>query len=91
MSDVRKHVNIPPVESPSLPCLSIDANVCRNPACDNFGVSELLFDSGSNGRHLLIPAGISPRMIDNLRILCREVSLVGKDMPVRMQGKRVRT
>ncbi|MCU7805434.1 MAG: hypothetical protein KZQ96_19760 [Candidatus Thiodiazotropha sp. (ex Lucinoma borealis)] len=28
------------MKSPSLPGFSIDANVCRNPACDNFGVSE---------------------------------------------------
>ncbi len=30
---------IPPVKSPSLPGFSIDANVCLNPACENFGVS----------------------------------------------------
>jgi len=40
MNCVRKHIKIPPVKSPSLPGLSIDANVCRNPACENFGVSE---------------------------------------------------
>lgn len=40
MNGVSEPVKIPPVESPSLPGFSIDANVCRNPACDNFGVSE---------------------------------------------------
>lgn len=40
MDGVRKQPKIPPVESPSLPGFSIDANVCRNPACENFGVSE---------------------------------------------------
>lgn len=40
MSSVRTHVNIPPVISPSLPGFPIDANVCRNPACDNFGLSD---------------------------------------------------
>lgn len=49
MSDVRKHVTIPPVESPSLPGFSIDANVCRNPACDNFGVSEEDIQSAKYG------------------------------------------
>jgi len=39
MKSVRKHIKIPPVKSSSLPGFSIDANVCRNPACDNFGVS----------------------------------------------------
>ena len=29
-----------PVVSPSLPKFSIDANVCKNPACLNFGVSQ---------------------------------------------------
>lgn len=40
MDGVRKHAKIPPVKSPSLPGFSIDANVCRNPAFENFGVSE---------------------------------------------------
>ena len=40
MSSVRKHNKIPPAQSPSLPGYAIDANVCRNPACDNFGLSE---------------------------------------------------
>ncbi|MBT3045592.1 MAG: MBL fold metallo-hydrolase [Candidatus Thiodiazotropha sp.] len=31
------------------------------------------------GLHLLVPAGTSPRMIDNLHMLCRKVSIVGKD------------
>ena len=39
MSGVRKRFKFSPVKSPSLPGFSIDANVCRNPACDNFGVS----------------------------------------------------
>ncbi len=41
MSDVQKntHENSP-VESSSLPNFSIDTNCCRNPACENFGVSE---------------------------------------------------
>jgi 7,8-dihydropterin-6-yl-methyl-4-(beta-D-ribofuranosyl)aminobenzene 5'-phosphate synthase len=29
--------------------------------------------------HLLVPAGISPRMIDTLRMLCREVTVVGEN------------
>lgn len=30
--------------------------------------------------HLLVPTGISPRMIDNLRLSCREVTVVGEDI-----------
>jgi hypothetical protein len=40
MNGVRNQVEIPPVSSPSLPGFTIDANICRNPACQNFGVSE---------------------------------------------------
>lgn len=40
MLEKQNHIKISPVESPSLPGFSIDANSCRNPACDNFGVSE---------------------------------------------------
>jgi hypothetical protein len=49
MSSVRTHVNIPPVISPSLPGFPIDANVCRNPACDNFGLSEEDIQPAKNG------------------------------------------
>ncbi|MCU7877544.1 MAG: hypothetical protein KZQ84_12230 [Candidatus Thiodiazotropha sp. (ex Lucinoma borealis)] len=39
MSKEQDRIKIPPVESLSLPGFSIDANTCRNPACENFGVS----------------------------------------------------
>lgn len=39
MTGALNRIKISPVESPSLPGFSIDANCCRNPACDNFGVS----------------------------------------------------
>ena len=38
-----------PVESPSLPGFPIDANTCRNPACDNFGVSEAHIENPKHG------------------------------------------
>jgi hypothetical protein len=40
MTGVEKNAKIPPEKSPSLPGFSVDANVCRNPACPNFGISE---------------------------------------------------
>ncbi len=40
MSGQQNHAKISPVESTSLPGFSIDANCCRNPACDNFGIPE---------------------------------------------------
>jgi len=40
MSVVRNSIENSPVESSSLPGFSIDVNCCRNPACDNFAVSE---------------------------------------------------
>lgn len=40
MSGVQNSIENSPVESSSLPGFLIDANSCRNPACDNFGVSE---------------------------------------------------
>lgn len=58
MNGVRKYVKIPPVKSPSLPGLSIDANVCRNPACDNFGVSEEAIQSAKYGYEYKISDGI---------------------------------
>ncbi len=39
MSRGQNPFPIPPAKSPSLPGFSIDVNCCRNPACDNFGVS----------------------------------------------------
>jgi hypothetical protein len=49
MNGVEKQVRIPPVSSPSLPGFSIDANVCRNPACQNFGISEQDIPSAKQG------------------------------------------
>ncbi|MEW8492518.1 MAG: hypothetical protein AB2604_01845 [Candidatus Thiodiazotropha taylori] len=49
MSGVRKHFKFAPVTSPSLAGFSINANVCRNPACDNFGVSQEDIQSAKYG------------------------------------------
>lgn len=49
MTGVRKHIKFLPVKSPSLHGFPIDANVCRNPACDNFGVSGEDIESAKYG------------------------------------------
>lgn len=41
MNSVRTHVRLPPETSPSLSGFPIDANVCKNPACEHFGLSEM--------------------------------------------------
>lgn len=40
MRSVRKRFKPVISKSPSLPEYSIDVNVCRNPHCENFGLSE---------------------------------------------------
>lgn len=58
MTVVRKPIEIPPVMSPSLRGFSIDANVCRNPACDNFGVSGEDIESAKHGYDYKIKDGV---------------------------------
>jgi hypothetical protein len=58
MNDVRKQAKSPPVKSPSLPGFSIDANVCRNPACENFGVSEEDIQPAEYGYEYKITNGV---------------------------------
>jgi hypothetical protein len=58
MTGVRKHVKIPPAHSPSLPGYPIDANVCRNPACDNFGISEDDIRSAKHGYEYTVTDGV---------------------------------
>ena len=58
MNGVRKQAEIPPVESPSLPGFSIDANVCRNPACENFGVSEKDIQTAKDGYEYKLTNGV---------------------------------
>ncbi len=41
-----------PMESPSLPGFPIDANICRNPACLNFGISERNIETPKYGYRL---------------------------------------
>ncbi len=58
MNGLRTQIKIPPVKSSALSDFSIDTNVCRNPACDNFGISEENIQSAKVGYDYKINDGV---------------------------------